>query len=425
MAIHSWLDFTAAFEATTKVRVELNNKLLTEFAKNKKFDTGDYASLVKELTANYSALALQHYFHNGGGACYLLPLADDVDAKGVAQLSAEIEKYPDITLLVCAQPDASMPPNGKKPAIYAALGPLLAKDKNKGYFLIADSDDGKTVPDTEAEQTAVYYPAIETTLRHLRPADAEIAITFAGGDGKVEEGTFEKFPPKDEGEAKLEEVETLAGLQQHWPELYRSISEAIDARIAALEPVVLPPSAAVAGAYASTDRARGVWKAPANVPLKGVNTLTTLVSDDEQGEKNLKGINVIRHFTDRGPLIWGTRTLAVASDEWRYVPVRRLFNAVQRDVKAAMRAVVFEPNSQATWAKAKGAIESYLTKLWRNGALAGNKESEAFFVQVGEGVTMSSDDIKQGHMIIKIGLAAVRPAEFIILQFTQEVGASA
>ncbi|KWN65858.1 hypothetical protein WM23_07670 [Burkholderia ubonensis] len=344
-------------------------------------------------TWNEGALAVQHYFVNGGGMCYILPVDPAIDAQ-LDALPSEIAKYPDISLLVCPQTDHTL--GGKKAAIYAQLNHLLAQPE--GYFLIADSVDGKTRPSTEQSQTAVYFPDLVTSLKPARPLDTAIAVT-------------------DHPKA---EVVTLAILAQHDREAYAGISEQID-RFLARASVVLPPSAAVAGAYARTDRERGVWKAPANVGLAGVESLQERVSDTEQGDMNLKGINVIRTFPEHRALIWGARTLAVQDDDWRYIPVRRLFNTAGREIKAALRMAVFEPNGEATWTQVKTAIEGYLTRLWRQGALAGNSAKEAFFVKVGQGITMDDDDIRNGRLIIQVGLAAVRPAEFIIVQFTQEL----
>ncbi|CDH32132.1 phage tail sheath subtilisin-like domain-containing protein [Xenorhabdus bovienii] len=183
----------------------------------------------------------------------------------------------------------------------------------------------------------------------------------------------------------------------------------------------IPPSAAMAGVYASVDLSRGVWKAPANVALKGGLEPKFLVTDALQGEYNSGlAINMIRNFSNTGTTVWGARTLE-DSDNWRYVPVRRLFNTVERDVKRAMSFAMFEPNSQPTWERVRAAISNYLHSLWQQGGLAGSKEEEAYFVQIGKGITMTPDQINQGQMIVKVGLAAVRPAEFIILQFTQDV----
>ncbi|MFI8415490.1 phage tail sheath family protein [Serratia sp. NPDC078593] len=182
----------------------------------------------------------------------------------------------------------------------------------------------------------------------------------------------------------------------------------------------VPPSAIAAAAIAQTDRTRGVWKAPANQVINGV-TPKYPVSDDFQGRFNQgKALNMIRTFTGTGTVVWGTRTLE-DSDNWRYIPVRRLFNSVERDIQKSLNKLVFEPNSQPTWQRVKAAVDSYLHSLWQQGALAGNSPSEAWFVQVGKDITMTQEQINQGQMIIKIGLAAVRPAEFIILQFSQDI----
>ena len=190
--------------------------------------------------------------------------------------------------------------------------------------------------------------------------------------------------------------------------------------------VVLYPSATMAGVYARVDFDRGVWKAPANVSLRLVNEPAVLVTPDEQGGLNVdatsgKSINVIRQFTGKGTLAWGARTLAGNDNEWRYIPVRRLFIFVEESVKKATEFVVFEPNDANTWLKVKTMIENFLAKLWRDGALAGATPGEAFFVRVGLGQTMTALDILEGRMNVEIGMAAVRPAEFIILKFSHKL----
>ncbi|WP_031296576.1 phage tail sheath C-terminal domain-containing protein, partial [Pseudogulbenkiania ferrooxidans] len=119
-------------------------------------------------------------------------------------------------------------------------------------------------------------------------------------------------------------------------------------------------------------------------------------------------------------LVWGARTLAGNSNEWRYINVRRLFNMVEESVKIATAFAVFEPNAPMTWLKVKSMIDTYLTNLWKEGALFGDTAEQAFYVTVGLGTTMTEDDINNGYMNIKIGLAAVRPAEFIELAFSHK-----
>jgi hypothetical protein len=190
--------------------------------------------------------------------------------------------------------------------------------------------------------------------------------------------------------------------------------------------VVLPPSSAVAGLYAKVDRQRGVWKAPANYSLAGVISPTEKLTSYDQESLNVdatagKSINAIRMFAGKGTLVWGARTLAGNDNEWRYVSVRRLFNYIEESVQKATGFAVFEPNAPVTWLKVKTMISVFLEGLWKQGALAGSDTSQAFFVNVGLGTTMTEDDILAGYMNIEIGISAVRPAEFIVLKFSHKL----
>jgi uncharacterized protein len=192
------------------------------------------------------------------------------------------------------------------------------------------------------------------------------------------------------------------------------------------ERVILPPSSAMAGIYARVDRERGVWKAPANVSIAAVLGPVSKISDSDQELLNNdptagKSINAIRDFTGKGTLVWGGRTLAGNDNEWRYISVRRLFITIEESTKKATSFAVFEPNDATTWLKVKAMIESYLYGLWEQGALAGSKPETAYFVNVGLGKTMTTQDILEGRMKVEIGIAAVRPAEFIILKFTHKL----
>ena len=190
--------------------------------------------------------------------------------------------------------------------------------------------------------------------------------------------------------------------------------------------VVLPPSGAVVGIYAMVDEDRGVWKAPANVSISAVKGPTVNVTHEDQESLNVdteagKSVNAIRAFTGKGTLVWGARTLAGNDNEWRYVPVRRFFNMVEESVKKATAQFVFEPNDANTWVKVRAMIENFLTLQWRAGALAGAKQEHAFYVRVGLGQTMTAQDILNGYMHVEIGMAVVRPAEFIILKFSHKM----
>jgi phage tail sheath protein FI len=190
--------------------------------------------------------------------------------------------------------------------------------------------------------------------------------------------------------------------------------------------VVLPPGGAVAGVYAAVDSDRGVWKAPANVSINAVKGPAVKITRHDQESLNIdteagKSVNAIRSFTGKGTMIWGARTLAGNDNEWRYIPVRRFFNMVEESVKKATAQFVFEPNDANTWVKVRAMIENFLMLQWRAGALAGAKPEEAFYVRVGLGQTMTAQDVLRGYMNVEIGMAAVRPAEFIILKFSHKL----
>lgn len=189
--------------------------------------------------------------------------------------------------------------------------------------------------------------------------------------------------------------------------------------------LILPPSSTIAGVYAKVDGDRGVWKSPANVSLNRVSGPDRKITIRENNDFNVhatgKSINVIRSFTGKGTLVWGARTLDGNSNEWKYISVRRFFMMVEESVKKASEPFVFEPNNANTWVKVKAMIENFLVLQWRAGALMGAKPDEAFFVKVGLGETMTQQNVLDGEMIVEIGMAVVRPAEFIILRFTHHM----
>ncbi len=209
-------------------------------------------------------------------------------------------------------------------------------------------------------------------------------------------------------------------LKEQFP-IYKNLIEEIGKELS-----TLPPSGAIAGVYAQVDRDRGVWKAPANVSLNGVSGLAYHFKQTETDSLNVdvnfgKSINAIRFMTGMGFMVWGARTLAGNDNEWRYISVRRFFNMVEESCKKSTMWAVFEPNDASTWIKVKTMIENFLLLQWRNGALQGAKPDEAFFVKVGLGETMTPQDILEGRMNVEIGMAVVRPAEFIILTFSHKL----
>ena len=188
---------------------------------------------------------------------------------------------------------------------------------------------------------------------------------------------------------------------------------------------LLPPSAAMAGIYTMVDHTRGVWKAPANVSLNYVDSLSEDLDDDEQANLNApmtgKAINVIRMFRGEGVKVWGARTLDGNSLDWRYINVRRTLLFLEESVRNAARAYVFEPNDAGTWINMKSMIENFLRSVWKRGGLAGAAPEDAYEVHVGLGDTMTGDDILEGIMRITVLVAVTHPAEFIEITFQQQM----
>jgi len=176
-----------------------------------------------------------------------------------------------------------------------------------------------------------------------------------------------------------------------------------------------PPSGHVAGIYARTDQRRGVHKAPANETVIGALGLERMVTRDEQGTLNKAGVNVIRFFPDQGIRLWGARTLADESSEWRYVPVRRLVNMIKESIENGTRWTVFEPNDPTLWKSVERNVRAFLMTLWRQGALFGEKPDEAFFVRC-DSETNPPASVDAGQLVTEIGIAPVKPAEFIVFR---------
>lgn len=364
--------------------------------------------------------AMQLYFANGGGPCYIVSVGTQVmsgtiDAAANGALAggiAALESYDEPTIILV--PEGC---NASSAAEYYTnvIGPAISLcGKLQDRFTLID------VYDDTAENTntnisnfrnafdktdylnyaAAYYPYLETSVGYnydQKSADISVTVNITGSS-TINANLSDTTLPTIYYNAAISAINALG--------------------------VTLPPSAAIAGIYAFTDATRGVWKAPANISLSLVTGVADTITDNDNGDMNIdatagKSVNAIRAFTGKGILVWGARTLDGNSNDFRYVPVRRLYITAEESVKKACSAFVFEPNDANTWVKVRAMIENYLTNLWRDGALAGAKPDQAFYVKVGLGVTMTQDDILNGRMIVEIGMAPVRPAEFIVLQFTQ------
>lgn len=201
---------------------------------------------------------------------------------------------------------------------------------------------------------------------------------------------------------------SYAALYAPWVQVYDPLLK---------RPTFLPPSGSMCGIYARTDIQRGVFKAPANEVVQGCTGLSVSYNAAEQGKLNPNGVNLIRAIPSQGIRVWGARTCS-SDGNWKYVNVRRLFIFLEESIRANTGWVVFEPNDEGLWSRVRGTISLFLETQRRNGALAGSTPEQAYYVEVGYN-TMTQDDILNGRLICEIGVAPVRPAEFVIFRITQ------
>jgi len=370
--------------------------------------------------------SLSMFFANGGGDCYIIsvgnyndPIQNSDLKKGLNVLSKEDE--PTLILL----------PDGYENPYDLYVQALAQCATRKDRFLICDVKHaaGATNPIQKSAEEfrfgigsnnlmfgAAYYPNLVTILAHqYRQDEIEVEVEEAP-HVKVLRHSDETI--SENGEKKEESL--YHAKDGAYMMKYNLIKKEIDS-----VKLILPPSGAIAGVYVMVDHSRGVWKAPANVSLNGVTAPQVAINNVDQNDLNVtasgKSINAIRSFPGKGVMVWGARTLAGNDNEWRYIPVRRFFNMVEESVKKATEQFVTERNDANTWAKIKAMIENYLMTLWRSGALAGAKTDEAYFVKLGLGETMTARDIQEGKMIIVIGMAVMRPAEFVILKYSHKM----
>ena len=435
--------------------------------------------------------AMQMYFANGGGACYIVSVGDysgsvtvgDSTTVGTLVYGFELLKkedeptlivFPDLQGLVATSADVAAAQTAKDLAQYAKDLANTAVDNAEEAVEEAEVDGtaeelaeaNQVLADAQADAataTAI-FGVVDANFIKITAANVDGAITnvyqlynkaldqaelmkdrFVIMDVLGDEATFRNkviskglkygaaYHPKlktvltyDFKDANVSVTgvsgaTNLAALKTSSSELYNLAKKAIESKR-----VVLAPSSAMAGVYAKVDSTSGVWKSPANLGLSLVEAPTVKISDREQDALNVhpgtgKSINAIRAFVGKGTLVWGARTLDGNSNEWRYISVRRFFNMVEESVKKATERFVFEPNTANTWIRVQTMIENFLNQQWQDGALAGSKPEDAYYVSVGLNKTMSAQDILEGRMIVEIGMAAVRPAEFIVLRFSHKL----
>src|SRR5712691_1353919 len=372
--------------------------------------------------------ALQMFFANRGGPCYIVSVSPykALDEGELALGLTAIGKEDEPTLIVF--PEAQGLKIGEFKTLHDAA--LAQCEDLKDRFVIMDVQGGGGVSMSDLGTTTLLtavgnFRNNGTGTNNLKYGAAYAPNIETVSDLAFDETATDVTITKDGGTpqspVKLDTLKTGTPPNNQGYEIAKAAIRDMSCN--------LPPAAAMAGIYAAVDSSRGVWKAPANVSVAAVTAPTIQFTNADQGELNVdptagKSVNAIRPFIGQGTLVWGARTLAGNDNEWRYISVRRFFIFVEESVKKASSQFVFEPNDANTWVKVQGMIENFLTTLWRQGALQGVKPEHAFYVAVGLGKTMTALDILEGRMIIEIGMAAVRPAEFIILRFSHMMAQS-
>ncbi len=397
--ISSMLEYEAIFGMAKEENFEITETLI---------DGVFTTTATADLSPFKMYYAMQMFFANGGGPCYIVSVGSYNDTVAIGNSTTVgtlsygldlLKKEDEPTLIVF--PDAE----ALEDDAYELYGLALSHaELMKDRFVIMDvfGDDSvsaaanfRTNLDSgeKLKYGAAYYPKLETVLNY----------------------NFKNTVELNDSPVNLDDLKTSDSAQ------YNRIKKAIESKR-----VVLAPSSAMAGVYAKVDSTSGVWKSPANVGLNYVVAPTVKISDKEQELLNVnpgtgKSINAIRNFTGKGNLVWGARTLDGNSNEWRYISVRRFFSMVEESVKKATERFMFEPNTANTWIRVQTMIENFLNQQWQDGALAGSKPEEAYYVSVGLGKTMSPEEVLEGIMNVEIGMATVRPAEFIVLKFSQKL----
>ncbi len=418
-----------------------------------------YSILPDPNTIYYMYNSIRLFYENGGGDCYIVSMGtygapsgkamsapgQIVNANvqlndlldGVALLKNEDEP----TMYIC--PEATLLTVSNNSTLMEAM---LLQNENMGTAISILDIIGGRDPDpimyTNDIQTfrngtganglnygTAYYPFITTTI--MQNSDLDYTNLF-GGD--IKQLTALLNPPDNPNQVASSIISgiqnptgtPLTVTQNNNALLNASKTYSLIIKHILEDANTLPPSGAMAGVITTNDNLFGVWNTPANTSIVGASKLPIRLSSDQQGNLNVdalsgKSINAIRFFNGQGILIWGGRTLAGNSQDWRYLSVRRTMIFLEQSVKLAARAYVFQPNDKNTWEAVKSMITSFLTTIWKEGGLQGAKAADAFSVQCGLGSTMTGEDILNGFMNVTVLVAPVRPAEFIVITFQQEM----
>lgn len=325
----------------------------------------------------------------------------------------------------------------KAPFLPPAVYGFFANGGNRCY--VVKVKDGAEDGDYVGTEITGEGPAQRTGLQSFKEIDDISIVCIPGITSDVVQKAMiahceemkDRFCILDSvQEAGINEVQTQKGnvvsekgyAALYYPWIKASI-ETKEGDKVVLKQDFIPPSGYIAGIYARSDTERGVHKAPANEIIRSALDIKQHITKGEQDILNPLGINCIRSFPSQGIRVWGARTTSPPDTLWKYINVRRLFLYLEESIEEATRWVVFEPNDEKLWARVKQSITQFLTRVWKDGALMGSTPEEAFFVKC-DRTTMTQDDIDNGRLIVLIGVAPVKPAEFVIFRIAQWQGGS-
>lgn len=394
--------------------------------------------------------SIRLFYDNGGGDAYIVSMGDygssiassDLE-DGIALLLEETEPtmvvIPDTMGLPlstdCTTVQKKMIDHCKQMQSRVAVLDIFEgylKEDAAGESVIETFRTNLVITQAEGSNyAAAYYPWINTNITSLqniyfnRIDTATIAVLQALLTNSLsnDAARLKLKPVIDQLATPPTEEAAIQALNSQLTTLIPAYTDVISALGDKIN--LQPTAGAMAGIYAKVDNITGVWKAPANIGITSLLSPSVLITSEQQEDLNVpidgKAVNAIRTLPGRGTLVWGARTLDGNSQDWRYINVRRTMIFLEQSIKAAAEAFVFEPNTTTTWISVRAMIVNFLTNQWSQGALMGNKPAEAFSVAVGLGQTMTANDVLDGYMKVMVKVAPVRPAEFIVITFQQQM----
>tara|TARA_B100000780_G_scaffold130080_1_gene91152 strand:- start:14703 stop:16205 length:1503 start_codon:yes stop_codon:yes gene_type:complete len=399
--------------------------------------------------------SIRLFYANGGADCYIVSVGNYSDTIDASKLNdpagggmTSLEKHLEPTIL--SIPEAILLSESDCYSLQAAMLSHCGY-KMKNRFAILDVFNGsieRTFDENDVinkfregvgsnflQWGAAYYPFLNTAvvksseLDYTRIENSETLVEILTAD--VDESLAAENISEARAEGIKNEINKILDTTDH--DLINSLQSTLAVVCpkinAILEEIgssmnLMPPGAAMAGAYTMCDNMVSVAKSPANISLGSIISPTVDINNDNQEELNLplngKAVNAIRSFTGKGVLVWGARTLDGNSKDYRYISVRRTMTFLEQSIKFAAEGFVFAPNNSTTWSTLKATVTSFLTNQWQSGLLAGSSPEDAFDVSIGLGVTMTANDILDGVLKMTIKVAITRPAEFIVITFEQQ-----